>query len=398
MFKIWRRITPFASDNVGAASAFANTRGLMIFHDMNGSIACAERFLKLDNTPCFYCASLLDVHDKDYVVADEEFFLKQYLEIVDACNPDFVVLLDGPVSSLIGLDISALAQELGERTGLVAIAIRSSLDKDYSNGLSCAYDAMLKLYGREMESIRKLRAGETELVGQLSTVENRRLGLLGLDLYDYAGIQNCQAILPFAHCVWGCAPTLESHKKMAEVDDIVVMSTGAMKAAKNLKSKLGVNFMTLDECDEIRRIVPHIRDMRCRLSDVLDYILPMPEPAHMPMFMPWQQESKAQETLHILIVGDQIVAHAAAKSVNEALAERRSPNAWPPICEFDYALPFGLDKDIAFDTDYLVSSEDELIDAVSCPEYDIVIGPSCLQKFVSHCQYVVLENLAMRSE
>lgn len=392
MFEIWRNMTPFGSDNVAASSVFANTRGLAIFNDMNGSIACTERFLRLSNIPCFYCASLPQIREKDYLDPDPEHFLAEYSEIIDACDPDFVVLLYGPVSSRVGLDIESFAQLLSARKHLDVLAVPTPMDQDYSYGIASSFEAIYKHLRPCMVSRRDAYNERALLTDAKRTNDPAHLGLLGLDLYDYAGLQNCLDMLPFFHCAWGCAPSLEDHARIAEVDKAVVMSLGALDMAKRMNDDLGIDYALLQDCDVALKAVPHLRDMRCRLSDALVEMFPKS------VGTPWMREPSGPASLRILIVGDQVIAHAAATVIEELVAEYCDSVDQEVTCDFDYALPFGMDEDIAYDSDYSIEAEDELLEALTWPGYDIVIGPSGLSRFAFPNRFVVLENFAVQPD
>ena len=194
-------LTPFAPDQSGAVSLLYGLGGLIVIIDAGGCTGNVCGFDEprwTDSKSAVFSAGLRDM---DAILGRDEALVQKLENAAKIIDAKFIALVGTPVPAVIGTDYRALATMVKKRTGIDVIAVSS-------NGMD--------LYDKGIEK------AELELVSYDDTRE-----LLGFTPLDFMGITEDELMAEW--------------KKSAKTDMLVV-SSGAIKAAKKLAEKTGKTY------------------------------------------------------------------------------------------------------------------------------------------------------------
>ncbi|MDO4501708.1 MAG: nitrogenase component 1 [Coriobacteriia bacterium] len=235
---LFYQLSPFTPDTVAAASFFTDTNALVITVDMNGTISTYRgRVGVRQESPVTVC-SVLDNREISYVMGEDSSFAQECLDLMADFDHDYTVLLHGPVSSMVGIDLASLADELQEREGKPVVAVECTGSGTYEQGLAAAATTVLK-------RVRALPAepqpGAYNILG-VNAVDHNVFSLRDL-LIERIQDKMGQPTLS----VWGCYDVWEDWEQARFASENIVASVSALPLAKAMKRAWGIPWRRVDE-------------------------------------------------------------------------------------------------------------------------------------------------------
>lgn len=158
---IFNRVPPLASDYSGACSVLFAIYSLNLLYSPGG---CSSAVIECDEIrdlrrTLFFSSKLGEL--EAVMGAEEEFLL--HAETLCARNrfAEFISVIGTPVPALTGVDLEAIAEKLGRRTGLPALAFHTEGFENYYSGV---HHALLTL-GRRFLERREKKNNRVNIIG-----------------------------------------------------------------------------------------------------------------------------------------------------------------------------------------------------------------------------------------
>lgn len=349
---LYRYLSPFASDQAGAAAVFYDMGGITVIIDAGG---CSGNISGFDERRFFtgraapvFSACLRDMdailgRDKELVdkVSDA---LKYY------STASFVAFVGTPVPSVIGTDLRALCRMTRDKCGIPAIAVDTTGLDDYSKGEEKAYKAIIDEAMREASAYGNDEKVNSEKRSTIAVFGATPLEMLAGDSIELlkkrlaAEYEGCDVVVIGERKGW---QALHNGVKMS-----VAVSPAGIKAAKYMQDKCGIPYKIA--------------------SPIASAV----------------QNNFTQSVNRALVIHQQCLAI----SVRSMLA---------PYCkQIDIGTFFDYDKDIAEEGDQYIAGEDEFIRFIANGHYDIIAGDPLLRRAVSKCcaKWIALPHWAVSGQ
>lgn len=344
---LYRWLDPFTPDSSGACAVFADTPAIVMPVDVRGvALTFSERVGLEKDSPMHLCPPR-GAEELPYVLGDEDAFLASFEEGLGSQDGDFVVLIQGPVSSMTGLDLDRLAHLLEERILKPVLAVNCTGGRFYDAGISQALHAVLDRADSMMPRTLRPQTGSINVLGLNSVDHNdpRMRWMLAETLLD----QSCSRIVSY----WGCFGGWQEWCYARAAERNVVASASCAKLAQDMERRWGTPYVFMDE---------------------LGLSLFGEETAH-------ELESAARSK-RILVIGEQIVANL----VRTALLGRASHDEDANITVASF---FNMAPERRQAQDVHFESEQDCVDLLASGAFDAVVCDTALQRFlpVGTCWY-----------
>ncbi len=243
---LWRKLMPFATDINGAAAVFASSPALVVALDSNGSVSTLRRVIDVSAGKADY--ETVDLDELTYATGDEEAFLAcaqaMFRELCAQRSslhrelPAFIVLLNAPVSALVGIDVKSMARELEKRAGVPVLAVETSGNRFYDRGIEQAY-------------LQLCACGEQDASRQTGAVN-----IIGACELDWPGHAVMGEVIDKLHAEgrtvlsdFGATDSLEQWRGIYAAEENLVVSAAGLKAARMLEERAGIPYRVLNEMD-----------------------------------------------------------------------------------------------------------------------------------------------------
>lgn len=340
---LWSKHVPFASDISGCMSVFAQSSALVVSQDSNGSVSCLRKILDLDALPAFFDS--VDLSDLSYAGGDEGRFHQRLVDMFNEFNTgmggkedgdSFIVLLNGPVAALLGVDLRSRARNLSAALGHTVFAIETTGNEYYDKGIELAYQ---------------------EIVKQISPSNIKRegillLGLNPLDFPDPGFVQPLRTSLDEggkrAVSDLGYSDSLDAWGQLSAAESSIVMSASGLRAARKLQQERELSFTRIDELDS---------------WDV------------------WVQGLDLSFCGKTLVLGEQLQSNLLRRLLRKAGVEHVN------VASF-----FICDKVCREDGDVKLASESDLV-ALIASGYSTFIADASFASFAGDCRFFALTHL-----
>ena len=410
--RLFKYISPFASDQSGAASVLCELGGMVIILDAGG---CVGNICGFDEPRWFGTRSAIfsaGLRDMDAILGRDDRLVEKVEKAAGKLDCSFIAVIGTPVPSVIGTDYQALKRMIEKKTGLPVITVDSNGMELYDEGIRKAYEAVFAaLFPAETfdgtpsepsEAAGK-SAGKTSCAGESYTwskgsnpsLDKSILGILGatpLDLVvspgswagsgepgeiDDFGISNMTVsdnIRKSAGLIsldiinyylgkgyeevlcYGLGSGLETVKRAGKARKNVVIAPSALPAARYLKRNLGIPY---------------------EIHYPLETLPAWPEIVRL------TEEDKPGR---ILIVHQQVLAHVLRNYIRAHLEVQVTAASW-----------FDMDEELTREGDIRLKTEDQWIRLVRDGHYDLIIGDISFKKAVPDYQgaWINLEHFAV---
>lgn len=132
----------FAADYSAAASTVREMGGLAIILCPDG---CMGNFTRFDDMMWMDDPGnvlQLELREMDLIFGDVR-ITGSFAERIRETNPEFIAIINTPVSALVGIDTGSMAKSMSERTGLPAISVRTNGYRTHQDGISDVLERIL---------------------------------------------------------------------------------------------------------------------------------------------------------------------------------------------------------------------------------------------------------------
>ncbi len=270
-----------------------------------------------------------DIRNADIIHGTQEKVLDAFERSAPQYEPDFILLSYAPSSSMIGSDLDAATELIGERSGLPSVCVNLHGDKDYLYGISCTLEAMGKLLLKKQEIVPNT------------------VNLLGCNTLDWTGetlSATEEALAGAGYTVlsrWGAKGTTENLKRASAASVNLVVNVAGFRLARYMEAEFGIPYIVgapfgAEQC-----------------ADLLDQLSGDTKP----------EELSACEMPEVLVIGEQLTAGA----IRRALRRRGFKNI--QVLSF-----YEMEKSWMWPGDQKLSGEDDLAAKINQPSVRLVIG------------------------
>ncbi len=247
-------LPPFSPDYSGVSSVLFDLHTVTAMHDASG---CTGNYTGYDeprwygSQSAIFCSGLREI---DAILGDDEKLVKKMIAASKDIHPQLMAMVGSPVPMVIGSDLTGLAVELEERTGIPCLGFDTTGTHYYDCGVSEAQFKILKRFAVPME-----------------TVPNT-VNILGANPMDFGTGENLaafkQLLTDAGFTVNLCMSmdyTLEQVKHAACAEINLVVSKSGLRPARFLNERFGIPYLCglpygercaqdyLNTIDEVRR-------------------------------------------------------------------------------------------------------------------------------------------------
>ncbi len=328
---LYMRLTPFTPDNAGAATVFGDLPATVVPFDMNGTVSTFRNRVGVEPESQFQMISALGTREVNYVLGDASDFADEALKLMDIYGGEFLVLMNGPVSAMLGMDLQSLAAQAAQRLGRRVIAIETTTSALHDEGLS---KAMMAVYAQ-------VKAEQTTSDAASTAAFRHGVNILGLNAIDHdlplrksllKAIATATGQQPLS--VWGCLGGWDEWKLAPQAQESIVVTASALKLAQTMERDWGIPYRRIDELD----------------LSLASSIEPLP----------------GAQNLKVLVVHEQLMANMARK-VLQAFG-----------CQVIVASFQKLQRKAKQDGDIQLKGEQHLVELLASGEYDVLVGDHAL--------------------
>lgn len=235
---LYYRLSPFTPDSAGAAAVFADLPVLIIPLDMNGTVSTFRNRVGVQPDSRVRVCSILNNRELSYVMGLTDDFAEECQELMGLYEHDFTVLLHGPVSSMVGLDLDCLAADLEHEEGKPVIAVDCSGNEPYERGIASALEAIFR---RVPNDPCETLCGSYNLLG-LNSVDHNDLALRRLIGDSVAAVHAGECV-----SVWGSGGGWEQWNRARAAAENVVVSVSALPLARAMEREWGISWKSMDQ-------------------------------------------------------------------------------------------------------------------------------------------------------
>ena len=233
---LFRYLSPFASDQSGAASVLYGLGGMVVILDAGG---CAGKICGFDEPRWFtepsavYSACMRDL---DAILGRDDRTVEKIKKAAQTLDAKFIALIGTPVPAVVGTDLKAMGRMVENRCGVPAFAIDTAGMKDYDVGEEKAWLLLLGM-------LRAKKFPETDGHGKVGILSATPLNLLADDSAQQLKRRVEKKEGKPAIC-FSVEQGLEGIGQMTSVDKIIVASPSGLRPAKYLEKNFGIPWET----------------------------------------------------------------------------------------------------------------------------------------------------------
>ena len=256
MRNLWHSIAPFATDTSGACAVFSRSNAFVVAQDSNGTVSTLRRVIDLTGGAADY--TTVDLPEVSYALGREDDFIEQMAAQFEVNNEDrgyegqapcdFVVLVNGPVSSLLGTDLVTRARHLQDKIDLPMLAIDTTGNEYYDKGISKAYRAIYENIVRPQ--------------GEPPQQHEGVVNILGVNLLDHPGSpfyrQMMEGIMAADEALasdWGYTDSYDRWVLAPLASRNIVASASGLEVARMMRDELGIPYVPVDETGWFDKLV-----------------------------------------------------------------------------------------------------------------------------------------------
>ena len=361
MEQLWITLPPLAPDYSGVCSAMFDLGGITVVHDAGG---CTGTYTGYDeprwygSTSKVFCSGLRDI---DAVLGRDDKLIENIMKAGELFKPTMYTVIGSPVPMVVGADMTGIACEIEENTGIPAFGFDTNGLGLYNKGVSEAMCSLVKRFAKEQDKMIP-----------------RGINILGTTPIDFSANSNAKELAEMLK-LWGftvigrmmMGADIGQIEDLAKAEVNIVVTESGLKAAQFLYNKFKTPYvvgMPIGNDEVVKEALEAtLRDKEIRIlnDDVT--------------------------SKDILIVGEQVIANGIRRAIL-----KKSPNRGVTVGTL-----FGLNKKIAAEGDLNISSEDALVDLIYSGEYKVLIGDTLMQGLLSDdcgINFVKVPHVAVSSK
>ncbi len=229
-----RIISAYAGDTSGVCSALYELGGMTVMHDASG---CNSTYNTHDEPRWYDMDSLVFISaltEMEALMGDDAKLVGDVVKTASELSPRFIALAGSPIPMLTGVDFSALAMEVEEKTGIPSFGFPTDGMHSYISGASMAFAGIAR---RLCLPPKKREKGLT-------------FNLLGVTPLDFSVNGTDAAMVSVLEkaglkkgAVWAMGSTYEEIVSSGEADVNLVVSACGLEAARVLRERFGTPYV-----------------------------------------------------------------------------------------------------------------------------------------------------------
>lgn len=342
MNNLWITLPAIAPDYSGVCSAMFDLGGISVIHDASG---CTGNYTGYDE-PRWYGSTAKvfssGLREMDAVLGQDDRLIENIIKAGELIKPTIYTVIGSPVPMVIGTDMTGVAHELEERTGIPSFGFDMNGIGIYSNGISKALCALIRRFTVK---------GKDKI--------HRGINILGTTPLDLSANSNAEDIKKCLEC-WGfqvvgemmMGASLQQIEDLGKAEINLVVTRSGYEAAKLLEEKFGIPYvagMPLYHSNSVKELLEEtIEDKKSRILRDLS------------------------EEGEVLIVGEQILSNSIRNRIKKGKQNQK----------VRVATLYGLNKELASEGDINLSGESELVNLINSGKYTTVIGDPLIEELI----------------
>ena len=338
-------LSPFAPDYSGVSSVLFDLKTVTAMHDASG---CTGNYTGYDEPRWYgskspiFCSGLREI---DAILGDDEKLIQKMIYASEDLKPDVMALVGSPVPMVIGSDLTGIAAELEERTGIPSLGFDTTGTAYYDKGVAMATIALLKKFTPE-----------------LATVPNT-VNIVGASPLDFATGENLEDIKSLVqeagYQITACLSmgyTMEDLKKASSAQVNLAVSKAGLLIAEHMKKAYGIPYLCgLPVGEQMSKT--YLEKLREVADTKESYIM---------------KASEAKEP-DILIIGEQVQSNAIRLALECEYGEKN----------IAVGCLFGKDARLALPQDKNLSSERLIKEEMNKSCYRLIIADPFMEQLLS---------------
>lgn len=225
-------LPPFSPDYSGVSSVLFDLNTVTAMHDASG---CTGNYTGYDEPRWYgshaaiYCSGLREI---DAILGDDEKLIQKMIAASKDLHPDLMAMVGSPVPMVVGSDLTGLAVELEERTGIPCFGFDTTGTHYYDRGVADAQLALLKRFAVPSEPIADA------------------VNILGANPMDFGTGENLEAFKGFLmhagltiNLSMSMGYRLDQVKHAAAAEINLVVSKSGLQAAQFMEKEFGIPYL-----------------------------------------------------------------------------------------------------------------------------------------------------------
>lgn len=338
-------LSPFAPDYSGVSSVLFDLKTVTAMHDASG---CTGNYTGYDEPRWYgskspiFCSGLREI---DAILGDDEKLIKKMIYASEDLKPDVMALVGSPVPMVIGSDLTGIAAELEERTGIPSLGFDTTGTAYYDKGVAMATIALLKKFTPELAMV------------------SNTVNIVGASPLDFATGENLEDIKSLVqeagYQITACLSmgyTMEDLKKASSAQVNLAVSKAGLLIAEHMKKAYGIPYLCgLPVGEQMRK--NYLEKLREVADTKESYIM---------------KASEAKEP-DILIIGEQVQSNAIRLALECEYGEKN----------IAVGCLFGKDARLALPQDKNLSSERLIKEEMNKDCYRLIIADPFMEQLLS---------------
>lgn len=349
MKRLWKEVPPCMSDIMGFQAVLNHTEGIGIVDDSSnykplqhekkgdyqggrGHRGGEEKTNGLFKKGKLFSGVRIvasEIEEKDAVSGTAPKVQEAARIAMNQFHGKFALLTTAPCAAMIGTELEEIADQITDKYGIPAAAVKLDGQKDYLYGISCTLEAMGKLLLKEQPQI----PGTVNLLGTSTIDWTAEMVQSAEKWLEKAGFRVISR--------WGTEETLENLQKAPAASVNLAVSVAGIRLARWMEQEFGIPYVVgaplgTSGCKRLEKLLHGEAD---------------------------SEENISAEEAEILILGEQVGANALRSGLlSQGMRNIR-------VCSF-----YEMDKNLMQPGDKKLVSEEELAEQLTAPGLRTVFG------------------------
>ena len=236
---------------MGVCSALFELGGMTVMHDASG---CNSTYTTHDEPRWYDMDSMVyisGISEMEAIMGDDEKLAGDIADAAKELSPAFIAIAGTPIPTMTGFDFEAVAELIGQRTGIPCFGFPTTGMNTYIHGASMAFAGIAERF-----VTGKLRDRTGEAAGSDQPAERAsdplracRVNILGLTPLDFSVNGQDRSIAEWLESEgftvvskWAMGSSLEEISRAGEADVNLVVSAAGLGAARVLHRRFGMPY------------------------------------------------------------------------------------------------------------------------------------------------------------
>lgn len=238
---LWKGLTPFASDQSGAASVFYELGGILVICDAGG---CTGNVCGFDEPRWFGERSAIfsaGLRDMDAILGRDDRLVAKLTDAAEKIDANFAAVIGTPVPAVIATDYRALQRMCEKKTNLPILTVDTNGMELYDVGEEKAWLTLFKTFaGKDV-------ASQKEASEEDDSSKKMKIGVLGLTPHDVSDLNIEEKFRKSEnenthYICYGMRVGINKVKTAGSADKNLVVAPAALETAKYLEKEFSTPY------------------------------------------------------------------------------------------------------------------------------------------------------------